>query len=233
MKYLLAILVSVAPVAAAQSDQPLSDEAMARAEETPLALDPVEVTGQGWSYDQEVTLRLIRGALDRSKSQRQEDRDVLICWIDESVGSHFNYLGCARNGDLWALERPNGAGGPTVPMGGYGKIMRSERPVNRYKLEQALASLPGSEEFDQEFLQMAVAGDRPPRDIPDEEEAEQFARAYKSVGRLARRGASEDRQIRAIQDEGLSLARYNRIADLIETYQSVENDIAERLASLN
>ncbi len=231
MKKLLVAILLAAPIMAI-ADEPLSEEELARAEETPLELDPVEVTTEALSFDQEVTLRLIRQAYERPRSLKQEDRDVLVCWADEATGSHFKYLSCARNGDLWALQRPNGITGPTVPMGGYGTIMRTERPVNRYKLEQALANLPGSAEFDKEFTNMVIAGDKPPRDIPDDEELDQFAQAYKDVGRLARRGASEDRQVRAIRESGLTLTRYNRIATLVETFQSIENDIASRIENL-
>ncbi len=49
------------------------------------------------------------------------------------------------------------------------------------------------------------------------------------MGQLQRRGASEGRQIGAIEETGLTLARYNRIAELTEVYQSIENEVAERL----
>ena len=230
MKRLLVMVMLLVPCATL-ADEPISQEARANAEEQPLELDPIDVTGEGWSLQQETTLRMLRSALGKPKSQRQEDRDVWVCWIDEATGSNFNYLNCARNGDLWALERPFGLAGPTMPIGGYGTILRSERPVNKSKLNRVLANLNGSAEFDQEFLNMRLQGQEPPRDIPDTEEMDQFAEAYRSVSRLARRGASEDRQIRAIRAAGLSLDRYNRIATLTETYQSIENDIATRLGN--
>lgn len=228
MTRLLALLgLVLAP--GAWGDEILSEEARANAEEGVLELDPIDVTGEGWSLQQETTLRLLRTALGRPKSRRQEDRDVWVCWIDEATGSSFNYLNCARNGDIWALERPFGLTGPTVPMGGYGTILRSERPVNKAKLQRVLDALNGDAEFDQEFLNRALAGEDPPRDIPDDDELAQFAEAYRNVTRLARRGASEERQIAAIREAGLSLDRYNRIASLSETYQSIENQIAQRL----
>ena len=112
-----------------------------------------------------------------------------------------------------------------------GKILRSSHPVNTWKLKQAMASLEGNSEFDQEFIAMALTGERPPRDIPGEEELDRFARAYQAVGRLQARGVSEQRQVSAIEAQGLSLARYNRIAELTEVYQSLENAVAERLGS--
>ncbi len=222
-----ALLLAAAPIAA--QEQPLSEQARASAEEAPLELDDLEVISEGFSFEQEFTLRLLRDALYKPKSFSQENRDDWVCWIDEATGSHFNYLNCARNGDIWALERSSGMSAPTVPAGGYGRILRSERPVNRHKLEQALASLEGPEGFDQEFLALAVTGERPPRDIPSEEELDRFAQAYTVIGRLQSRGASEQRQVSAIEAQGLSLKRYNHIAELTEVYQSIENSVAERL----
>ncbi len=211
------------------SDMPLSEEARARASEEPLVLDTLEVTAAGFAFQQEVTLRLLRTALERPKSRRQESRDDWVCWIEESTGSSFNYLNCARNGDLWALERPFGLEGPTIPVAGYGTILRSSRPVNRWKLQQAMASLNGSPEFDTEFLALALQGQKPPRDIPDDSELDQFAGAYAAVAALLARGSDESSQIQSIEAQGLTLERYNRIAELTEIYQSLENEVAARL----
>jgi len=229
-----ALALLCAGVAQAQdtSDEggaPLSEAARAAADEETLQLEDLEVVSEGFAFEQEFTLRLLRESLDKPRSRKQEDRDDWVCWIDEATGSHFNYLNCARNGDLWALERPNGLDAPTVPMGGYGTILRSDRPVNRSKLKRAMASLAGPEGFDREFLALVATGERPPRDIPDEEELDAFAEAYERVGRLQSRGASEERQIEAIRETGLGLTRYNRIAELTQVYQTLENSVAERL----
>lgn len=225
-----ALLLGVAgPLWAQEAATPGTEESAGAPEAETLVLEELEVIGEGFSFEQEFTLRLLRDALYKPKSLSQKDRDEWVCWIDEATGSHFNYLNCARNGDIWANGRPDGLNAPTVPIGGYGKILRSERPVNRYKLEQAMATLEGPEGFDQEFLSMVVAGDRPPRDIPTDEELDQFAQAYTIIGRLQSRGASEARQIRAIEAQGLTLKRYNHIAGLTEVYQTIENSVAERL----
>ena len=204
------------------------------AEELPLELDPISVEGAGLNFRQEVALRIVRQAYNAPRSERQEDIDNWICWVDKSTGSHFKYLNCARNGDLWSL-RPRNIGGKLVagiPIAGYGKIYRSTHPANRFKLEKAMAALPGSSDFDREFLGMVMAGEQPDRDIPDEEEVDQFAHAWVQVGKLNKAGKSEERQIAAIEKEGLTLKRYNRIAALIETYQSVENQVDERINRL-
>ncbi len=225
-------LASAFPLAA--QDFPTAEEAAAAAADEPLVLDDLEIVAEGLSFEQEFTLRMLRERLDKPKSQKEEDRDEWVCWIDEATGSNFNYLNCARNGDIWALQPSSMGGGAMaigapMPQAGYGSIMRSSHPVNRAKLKQAMDNLNGNEEFDKEFIALALSGERPPRDIPDEEELDQFAEAYKTLGRLQRRGASEGRQIGAIEETGLTLARYNRIAELTEVYQSIENEVAERL----
>jgi len=209
-------------------------EELEGAEELPLELDPISVEGVGLSYSQEIALRIVRQAYNAPRSERHEDIDNWVCWVDKSTGTHLNYLNCARNGDLWSL-RPRNIGGKLVagiPIAGYGKIYRSTHPANRFKLEKAMATLPGSSDFDREFLGMVMDGQEPDRDIPDDEELDQFAAAWVKVGKMQKTGKSEDEQIAAIGKEGLSLKRYNRIAELTETYQSVENQVDERIKKL-
>jgi hypothetical protein len=208
---------------------PLPAGAPADAPESPLELDDLEVSGTSLSFRQEFTLRMLRSSLGKPRSRKQEDKDDWVCWIQKPTGSSLGYLNCARNGDLWAREPAFALLGPTAPMAGYGTILRSSRPVNSAKLKQVLAQLEGPEGLDQEFVAMALQGRQPPRDIPSEQELEQFAEAYRAVTRLQARGRSESAQIRAIEDKGLSLEQYNHIAGLTETYRSIKEDIAARL----
>lgn len=236
-----ALCFTLPPVVLAQDvedaeaeDFPSAELSAAVADEEPLELGDLEIVAEGLSFEQEFTLRMLREALDKPKSQKEEDRDEWVCWVDKATGSRLNYLNCARNGDLWALQPSDMGGGAMaigapIPVAGYGSIMRSSNPVNRSKLRQAMDNLNGSEEFDKEFIALTLSGERPPRDIPDDEELDQFAKAYQELGRLQRRGASEARQVGAIEKTGLSLARYNRIAELTEVYQSIENEVADRL----
>ena len=90
-------------------------------------------------------------------------------------------------------------------MAGYDKIMRSTRPVNRWKLEQALDALSGSSDFDRELLDRVMAGEQPARDIPNDQELDQFAKAWVHVGNLNKAHKSEALQIKAIDAEGLTL----------------------------
>jgi len=242
---LLAVLLSF-PVMLSAQEAPADDdlgftteapsaEELEGAEELPLELDPITVSGQSLSFRQEVALRIVRQAYNAPRSDRQEDIDKWVCWLNRSAGTHFKRLSCARNGDIWAL-RPSKIAGNFAPgfgRAGYGKIMQTTGTVNRWKLEKALAALPGSSDFDREFLGLVMAGEQPPRDIPDDEELDQFANAWVRVKMLNKAGKPENEQIAAIEKEGLSLKRFNRIAELVETYQSVENQVDERIKKLN
>jgi len=201
--------------------------------EPPLDLDLISVSGESLSYQQEVTLRIVRQAYNARRSDRAEDIDKLVCWLTRPTGSYFKRLNCARNGDIWAVRKaPDGRWGRADGLAGYGRIMETTRPVNRWKLEQTLAALPGSSDFDREFLARVMAGEQPPRDIPNDEELDWFANAWVQVDQLYKTGKLEQEQISAIEKEGLSLKRYNRIAELVEIYQSVENQVDERVKKL-
>jgi hypothetical protein len=213
-------------------------------EEEPLELDEFTVTGERFTFEQETALRMVRQALKRSKSDKREDWPTWVCWYRKPLGTHRTHLECARNGDLVAL-RPSFAGlnadairrgaylgGTGAPGSDYGTIMRSNRPVNKKHFEAMLGELPGSDDFDQEFVAFSLAGQRPPRDIPTDAELDSFAEAYRQIGLLEASGAEEDAMIAAIETQELTIGRYNRLVDLVETYQSIENEVAYRLGTL-
>lgn len=218
----------------------VGEEALESQEES-LELEKFTVTAERFTYEQETALRMVRQALKRSKSSKREDWDTLVCWYRKPVGKHRTYLECARNGDLVAM-RPNlfeagdirsGAylGGSGAPGSDYGTLMRSNRPVNKKQFEAMLGDLPGSDDFDQEFVARSLAGQRPPRDVPSEAELDAFAEAYKTLGELEESGADEDAMIQAIETQDLTIGRYNRLVELVETYQSIENEVAYRLGT--
>lgn len=235
--------------------EPLTEEEPAVAETAPLDLGNLDVIGHQFTFEQELAFRLVRQALKTPRSSKEENRDVWICWIDQGAGTHFNYLNCARNGDLWALKpdrssliergafnpirssRSSPTNGntftfiPANPRAGYGIIMRSTRPVMKAKLNNMLATMHGSDEFDREFVSMARAGQTPPRDIPSEDELDRFALAYRAVSDLP--NADDDTLEATIHGAGLTLSRYNRIVDLISIYQSIENEVAIRLNAMS
>jgi hypothetical protein len=209
---------------------PLTPEERAAAEEAPLELEPLVVGGEQMTFEQELTLRLVRSALDRPRSQARERFDEWVCWFERPTGTRLYYLSCARNGDLYALQPRAGRElSATRGEGSYGRILTTTRPVHRGKLLRLLRDLPGTKEFDEEFVHRARQGERPPRDIPDEEELDRFTAAWTAVARLTGEGADDAALETAITSAGLEVARYNRIATLTEQYQSIENEVARRL----
>ena len=230
MRSLVATSVLICSFSVAAIEPPTEEE-LAGAEEAPLEFGEIVVTGSQFTFDQEVAFRLVRFAMNTPRSDKREDRDKWVCWIDRGVGSRLRHLSCARNGDLWAL-RPDPDGSTLMPRGaaGYGTILRSTRPVNRAKFNKMLATMAGNDEFDREFVALARAGQKPPRDIPSADELDRFALAYRAVGDLA--DADDDTLEHAIRGKGLTLSRYNRIVDLLRTYQSMENEVAIRLNAM-
>ncbi len=206
--------------------------------EIPLELDPIYITSERYSVKQEAALRMVRQALQTERSSKKEDIDELVCWFDRGVGTRIKYLFCARNGDLWAREPDpfsdnlfGGAGSRQVP--GYGKILRSSQTMQPGRFNKMVGLLPGSAEQDREFVSMALAGQNPPRNLPNDEEMEAFARAYREVEALSDGGASDDEMESAIEKQGLTLVRYNQMVDLVDHYPSLRSNALERVTSLN
>jgi hypothetical protein len=233
----LALLAAGLPALENPPDVDLdSAEIVSLESELPIELDPMTVTTERMSVRQEAGLRLVRQAMNRPRSNRRQDIDELICWLESPIGSRLKYLYCARNGDLWAREPNPYLGldsGNLRQVPGYGKLMRADQPITKAKLHSLLASLRGSDELDSEFVAMALAGQEPPQDIPDSEELDRFARAYYTVERLNTKGAPEDEQVAAIAAESLSLERYNRLIELVQIYQSLKNETAIRLKEIS
>lgn len=197
-------------------------EALAETEEA-LELDPLRFYGVGLSFEQEYFLRMLRNAMSKRKSHKEEDRDVFVCWMERATKAHFRYLKCGRNGDWWANLPFGVIKPPTLP--GYGTILRSQYPVIEGRLKIIFRQLAGPEDLDEEFIAMAMQGRKPPRDIPTEEELASFVEAYKVVSILQESDGSEQSQLSVIESRGLTLDRYNRIAELTQTYRTIGSEV--------
>ena len=205
------------------------DEAVLLESEIPYELDALSVVSERMPVRQEAAYRLMRQALKRERSNSPEKIDELICFYETPIGSRMKYLTCGRNGDLWTRE-PD----PHFPndlrlrrrVPGYGKFIISKRPTSKGKMNGIMSSLPGSPELDVEFATLVLNGETPPQDIPDDEEMDRFAQAFYAVEILSETGADDDEMEAAIEAEGLSLKRYNRLIDLVEIFQSLENQMA-------
>jgi len=183
-----------------------------------LELDKMSVTGETMSLKQEARLRIIRHAFDEPRSSKKEDRDKLLCWLETPVGTHFRHVTCARNGDLDAVRLGSGSAG-------YGKkkFWRSLQADN----EATMVDLPDSSYFDEEFYTIASSGGEPPRDVPEVEELERFVKAWTEVENASIAGKAEDEVVVAIEAQGFTLKRYNRVASLVQGYPSIRAKVTE------
>jgi len=214
--------------------------------EEPYELEEFTVTSEQFTLAQETALRWVRQLLKEKKSFKREDRDKWVCWFRKPAGKHRTHLECARNGDLQALQPDSMLTGPgrldrasiaslvnarSAVNPGYGTIYQSTRPVSKKQFRELLDSLPGSDDLDREFVARRLAGKDTPRDIPSDAELDAFAEAYGKITELDETGGSEQKLLAAIEDAGLTISRYNRMVDLVETYQSLENEVAMRLGT--
>ena len=198
------------------------------ADEDVLELDKLTVTGEKLSIRREARLRVVRQGFNEPRSSKKEDKDKLLCWLETPVGTHFRHVTCARNGDLDAL-RLGGKDGGLGGSAGYGrhKFWRSMQADNEATIRNILSGLPGSDYFDQEFISIASSGGQPPRDVPDEEELYRFAKAWIEVENLTKLNKPEKQVVAAIEAQGLTLKRYNRLAELTADYQSIRAKVTQ------
>jgi len=193
-----------------------------------LALDKMTVTGERLSIKQETRLRIIRHAFDEPRSSKKEDKDKLLCWLETPVGTHFRHVTCARNGDLEAV-RLGGKSGQIGGSAGYGrhKFWRSMQADNEATIRNIMADLPDSGYFDKDFYTIASNGGEPPRDVPEVEELDRFARAWVEVEDAAAAGKAESEVVTAIEAQGITLKRYNRLVALTQSYASIRAKVTE------
>ncbi len=203
------------------------DEASVNGEDV-LELDPMSVSGERLTLQKESRLRIVRQGLNEKRSYKKEDRDKMLCWLETPVGTHFKHVTCARNGDLEAL-RHGGKDGQIGGAAGYGrhKFWRSIQADNEATIRNIMRDLPKNEYFDEEFAVIATNGGEPPRDVPEEEELHRFAKAWIKVQKMTGESRPEEEVVDAIQSENLSLARYNRIVALAESYASIKAKLTE------
>lgn len=203
------------------------------AEET-VELPDLEVIGT----KQELALRFVKAGLDADRSLRHEDSDKPYCWFDKPTGSHLNYLYCGVNRSLNASGRhwrdmwvTGVAAAGTLR--DRRQIMRSNFPVNRARMSEIMDRL-GPSALNEEILERGLRGEEPPDDVPSQREVDRFARALAEVQQI-REGhdgdpaEAESRMAAAIRDANLTVERYNRISDLVERYESLQEMVKERL----
>jgi hypothetical protein len=197
-------------------------------DEDVLELDRMSVSGQRISLQKETRLRIVRQGLNEERSRKPEDKDKMLCWLEAPVGTHFKHVTCARNGDLDAL-RTGGKMGQIGGDAGYGRkfFWRSIQADNNATIKSIMADLPEDSYFDKDFAAIASSGGKPPRDVPQEEELHSFAKAWIKVESLTSQGKPEEDVVAAIEAQGFTLKRYNRVVELTGTYQSIRAKVTE------
>jgi len=226
--FLLSLLYSINGLAIEKPPEAeVADDSTVAAEDV-LELDNLTVTGERMTMKRETRLRFVRQAMNEPRSSKKEDRDKMLCWLETPVGTHFRHVTCARNGDLDAL-RLGGKDGGLGGSAGYGrhKFWRSLQADNEATIRTIMAGLPDSGYFDQDFVSIASSGGQPPRDIPDVEELSKFAQAWIEVENLTKLNKPEEQVVAAIKAEGLTLKRYNRLAELTASYPSIRAKVTE------
>jgi hypothetical protein len=193
------------------------------AEVQAIDLGILEVAADRWTYDQEIALRMIRQAYGKPRSELEEDRDKWVCWTRAMKKSRQEFLYCARNGDIQARGRKYLANGGPLVEEGYGGMLKSAAPVFSTKLERNLASIRGSDAFNNEFLELVRAGERPPRRIPNDTEMQQFAAATKELETAGAVESGSPQRAEIIVKNGLAVHRYNTIQATVDTYTSIRN----------
>jgi hypothetical protein len=224
----LLLLMSFTAFAIEKPPETEGEEEIAVNEGDVLELDRMAVQGEMLTLQKETRLRIVRQAMDEPRSSKKEDRDKMLCWLETPVGTHFRHVTCARNGDLDAL-RNGGKDGQVGGSAGYGrhKFWRSIQADNEATIRNIMADLPENGYFDYEFSIIASKGGEPPRDVPEEEELHHFVRAWLQVQDLTTQEKPESEVVAAIEAEKLTLKRYNRIAVLADSYQSIKAKITE------
>jgi hypothetical protein len=98
---------------------------------------------------------------------------------------------------------------------------------NEATIRSILADLPDSSYFDEDFYTIASNGGEPPRDVPEVEELNRFSLAWIEVEKSATAGETEDKVVAAIEAQGLTLKRYNRLVALAQSYPSIRAKVTE------
>lgn len=194
------------------------------ADELPAQLDEVSVEA---SRKRELAFRMVEVALDRIRSDKSEDADVVVCQKRQRIGSHITRIYCGSN-RTWNYIRKQSTRdvlGMTNTVGAPYPLY--EGPV--YELSPSALNTIGK--------QYAADGDHAARlaQLTAEENAlrmtdewdtpaplvARFARAFDDVAKAGKQGgdamALEQRMAAAIAAQGFSVDEYNDLVARLES----------------
>jgi len=118
-----------APPAAAPTTAPVTDE-------DPYVGDPVEVTAEQRA---ERAFRTVQIGLERGRSNRPEDAEVVVCERSAAIGSHRTMIRCATNGHWNQLSADS-----LRLMGGAARSLAAGTPKSKAE-DSMVISLSGSD----------------------------------------------------------------------------------------
>ena len=212
----LPTLEQVDQVTATRPMQGLEDEA-------PAQLDVISVDA---THRREMAFRTVEVALDRPRSDRSEDADLVVCQRGQRVGTHITKIVCATNRS-WNYIRKITTRDTFGAMNTVGApYTLYEGPV--YELNPSVLSTLGKQFGDGDHatrLAQLTAEENALR-LTDEWNTPaavvgRFARAFDEVGKVARQGgdaaAVEQRMAAAISAQGFSVDEYNELVARLES----------------
>ena len=153
--FFVALLGSTIAAAAEPAAAPTTAAAPATTAEAPYVGEPMELTVE---QRQEKAFRTIQSGLDKQRSDRVEDQDVIVCKKEKPTGSNVAVINCATNRFWQAIRASSMAagiagGGRTAGgtgaygSGGGGSAKKDDKVItlslsDYYKLEKRFGKVP-------------------------------------------------------------------------------------------
>jgi hypothetical protein len=191
--------------------------------EQPAQLDAVSVEA---TRKREIAFRTVELALDRVRSDKSSDADVIVCEKQQRVGSHITKIYCASNrtwnyirketsreflGETNTLAAPY----PLYPGPVYELSATALNKIGKQFADGDHAGRLAQLTAEENSLSMTDEWNTPPAVVA------RFARAFDAVGRAAKQGGdtatTEQRMAAAIAAQGFSVEEYNDLVARLES----------------
>ena len=148
-------VIAFSAIASAADPAPTPTTAPAPATETPYVGEPMELTAE---QRQEAAFRAVQVGMDRLRSDKVEDEELIVCKKEKPTGSNVSVINCTTN-RFWKRIRASSmaaglaaggltAGGTGAYGGGGGGSARKDDKVitlalsDYYKLEKKYGKVP-------------------------------------------------------------------------------------------
>lgn len=145
-------------IAAAADPAPAATPATAAAAEPPYVGEPMALTAE---QRQEAAFRVVQHAMDRQRSDKVEDEELIVCMKEKPTGSNVSVINCTTN-RFWkkirsaSMSAGIAAGGMTpggtgaYGSGGGGSARKEDKVMtlsmnDYYKMEKRFGKAPKTE----------------------------------------------------------------------------------------